>query len=167
MNTTDSNPTPHKMPSAAESQFLQSSLLAMAQAHGENVSNGPPARPCPDTPPPPDSLILAGFSGGGQALNEVVMTKGGHYHRLLSEVWCFDCMYSGEGGKWANWAQHHDGVKLRVRLSSGEGSGSPRGQAHALHVAAKGLDDVDVGAEIHSTHEALPGKCIPSFLEDA
>jgi hypothetical protein len=127
------------------------------------VSNGPPARPCPVRPPPPDSLILAGFSGGGQALDGVVWTKGGHYHRLLTEVWCFDCMYSGEGGTWANWSRHHDSVKLRVRLSTQESSGSPRNQAKTLGSESKGLN-VDIGGVVQSTHEGLPGKFISTWL---
>ena len=112
---------------------------------------------------PPESLILAGFSGGGQALNGVVWTKGGHYHRLLTEIWCFDCMYSGEGDSWAHWARHHKSIKLRVRLSTQEGSGSPRHQCATLHSESKGLN-VDIAGEVHSTHEGLPGKFISTWL---
>lgn len=43
MNTTDTQHAPVKGPTPAESQFLQSSLLAMAAAHGDNGSCGPPA----------------------------------------------------------------------------------------------------------------------------
>src|ERR1022692_3921314 len=43
MNTTDTQHAANKGPSAAESQLLHSSLLMMAQAHGENAANGPPA----------------------------------------------------------------------------------------------------------------------------
>jgi hypothetical protein len=127
------------------------------------ISNGPPARPCPVRSPAPKSLILSGFSGGGQALNGVAMGAGAAYLRLLTEIWCFDCMYSEEGGKWATWAAANKSVKLRVRLSSGESSGSPRKQGGILAAASKGLN-VDVGAVIQSGHEDLPGKCISTFL---
>ena len=133
------------------------------QAMSIAISNGAPARSAPAQPPPPDSLILAGFSGGGQALNGVVWTKGGHYHRLLTEIWCFDCMYSGEGDSWAHWARHHKSIKLRVRLSTQEGSGSPRHQCATLHSESKGLN-VDIAGEVHSTHEGLPGKFISTWL---
>src|SRR5260370_7244189 len=43
MNTIDTNPAASKAPSATESQSLQSSLLMLAQAHGENAAAGPPA----------------------------------------------------------------------------------------------------------------------------
>jgi succinoglycan biosynthesis transport protein ExoP len=43
MNTTDTQHAANKAPSAAESQLLHSSLLMMAQAHGENAASGPPA----------------------------------------------------------------------------------------------------------------------------
>jgi hypothetical protein len=127
------------------------------------ISNGPPVRPCPVRSPPPKSLILSGFSGGGQALNGVAMSASGSYFRLLSEVWCFDCMYSEEGSKWATWAAGHKSVKLRVRLSSGESSGSPRKQGGILAAGSKGLN-VDVGAVVSSGHEDLPGKFISTFL---
>jgi succinoglycan biosynthesis transport protein ExoP len=42
MNATDTNHPGNKAPSAAESQLLQSSLLMMAQAHGDNAASGPP-----------------------------------------------------------------------------------------------------------------------------
>jgi hypothetical protein len=133
------------------------------QAMSIAISNGAPARSCPAQPPPPESLILAGFSGGGQALNGVVWTKGGHYHRLMTEIWCFDCMYSGEGDSWAHWARHHKSIKLRVRLSTQEGSGRPRHQCATLHSESEGLN-VDIAGEVHSTHEGLPGKFISTWL---
>ena len=43
MNTIDTNPAASKAPSGTESQSLQSSLLMLAQAHGENAAGGPPA----------------------------------------------------------------------------------------------------------------------------
>src|ERR1700691_5017246 len=43
MNTTETNPAGNKGPTAQESQFLQSSLLMMAQAQGDNAAGGPPA----------------------------------------------------------------------------------------------------------------------------
>ena len=46
MNSVDTNPATHKTnpsaPSAAESQLLQSSLMMMAQAHGDKAPAGPP-----------------------------------------------------------------------------------------------------------------------------
>jgi polysaccharide biosynthesis transport protein len=42
MNTTETHHA-MKLPSPAESQLLQSSLLMMAQAHGDNATSGPPA----------------------------------------------------------------------------------------------------------------------------
>jgi hypothetical protein len=127
------------------------------------ISYGPPTRPCPVKAPAPKSLILAGFSGGGQALNGVAMSPSGSYLRLLTDIWCFDCMYSEEGGRWAAWAATNKSVKLRVRLSSGESSGSPRKQAGILAAGSKGLN-VDVGGVVQSGHEDLPGKFISTFL---
>jgi hypothetical protein len=127
------------------------------------ISNGPPVRPCPVKPPSPKSLILAGFSGGGQALNAVAMSSSGTYQRLLAEAWCFDCFYSEEGARWATWARGHTSVKLRVRLSTGESSGSPRREGGILQAASNGLN-VDVGPLVHCGHEDLPGQFISTFL---
>jgi hypothetical protein len=121
-------------------------------------------RPAPGSAPSPQSLILAGFSGGGQALNGVVTSSSGSYLNLLSEAWCFDCMYSGEGQKWVNWVGSSPATfkKLRVRLSSGEDSGSPRAQGAIIRAA--GGSKIDVGGIVQSSHEGLPGPCIQGFL---
>jgi hypothetical protein len=135
------------------------------------ISNGPPVRPCPVKPPPPSSLILAGFSGGGAALDAVGMVKHASYMNLLSEVWCFDCMYSREGDDWAAWAGRDENKtkKLRVRLSTDENSSykkSPRAQGDVIRSAIKGgrEPNVDVDGPVKSGHEDLPGKFIPAWL---
>src|ERR1022692_4334002 len=43
MNTTDTQLAVNKAPTAAESQFLQSSLMMMAQARGDKAASEPPA----------------------------------------------------------------------------------------------------------------------------
>jgi uncharacterized protein involved in exopolysaccharide biosynthesis len=43
MNTTETNSAANKAPSAGDSQFLQSTLMRIAQAQGENAASGPPA----------------------------------------------------------------------------------------------------------------------------
>ena len=138
------------------------------------ISQGPPARPCSeDAPPWPPSLILAGFSGGGATLKSAGIGLTGPCLALLTEVWCFDCMYSGEGGAWLKWARAN-AKTLRVRVTSasaahGEGSGAPRREAAGMQAAIGkqsdwGADSIDVGAPVDTSHEALPGMFIPRWL---
>lgn len=120
------------------------------------VSYGPPTRPCPVKPPPPASLILAGFSGGGAPLQAAV--KAGPPPHLFKQVWCFDCMYSGEGAAWVKWAKANPDKTLRVRATTKESSGKPRAEAKVVEAA--GLD-----AEIvEMSHEDCPATFIPKFL---
>jgi len=130
------------------------------------ISNGPPTRPCPVTPPSPPSLILAGFSGGGATLKDVGMSASGSWASLLTEVWCFDCFYSEEGSQWAAWARANPSKKLRVRLSDGESSGSPRAQGAIVQASTKGgaNANIDIAGTVHSGHEDLPGKFISTWL---
>jgi len=130
---------------------------------------GPPVRSMPPlgTPTPtPKSLIIAGFSGGGKALNSVVLDSKEGYLNQLTEVWSFDSMYWGEGQRWVDWAiDVPSWKKLRVRVTAeggGETTGAPRGQ-HA--VIMKGVPtNVDMDAPIKTTHEKLPGLFIDKWL---
>jgi hypothetical protein len=135
------------------------------------LTYGPPVRPMPPlgTPTPkPQSLIIAGFSGGGHPLNSVVIDSKGDYLNRLTEAWSFDSMYWAEGQKWVNWAHGsgNSGKKLRVRLSTGEDSGKPRAQAEIIRKAIKGAPagNIDIDQPITSTHEELPGRFIPGWL---
>jgi hypothetical protein len=128
------------------------------------ISYGPPVRACPVKAPPPPSLILAGFSGGGATLRNVVIGSKATYIKWLTEVWCFDCMYSGEGQAWVNWAKDSANAakKLRVRVSTGEDSGRPRAQADIIRKAA--VPNIDIADTVKATHEELPGLFIPVWL---
>ncbi|HTZ71023.1 MAG TPA: hypothetical protein VMB71_10270 [Acetobacteraceae bacterium] len=109
----------------------------------------------------PGSLILAGFSGGGDALAAVGLNLSGPLFAQLSEVWCLDCMYSGEGKKWGDWARRNN-KRLRVGLSTGENSRpgrGPRAQKDAIGTGGTiTIETVDCG------HEELPGICLQNWL---
>jgi len=125
------------------------------------ISYGTPSRPCPVKPPPPPSLILAGFSGGGAALNAVVNSNSSSLS-LLKEVWAFDCLYSEEGQKWVDWARVNTGKVLRVRVTTGESSGSPRRQNRIIRAAsAPNIDSADPAI---LGHEDCPGTFIPKWI---
>jgi hypothetical protein len=125
----------------------------------------PPARPLPKPVPKPPSIIFAGFSGGGATMNKVALDKKTDYADRISEVWCFDSMYSKEGDKWVAWANETKKT-LRVRVSKEEDSGAPRAQAEKVRAGKKAfnLDNIDIDGVIDTTHEKLPGMFIPQFL---
>ena len=125
------------------------------------ISNGTPSRPCPVKPPPPPSLILAGFSGGGAPLNAVVKS-GSSSLSLLTEVWAFDCLYSEEGQKWVDWARASTGKTLRVRVTTGESSGSPRRQNKIIRAAS--VPNIDSADPVTLGHEDCPGTFIPKWI---
>jgi hypothetical protein len=128
------------------------------------ISNGTPSRPCPAKPPPPPSLILAGFSGGGATLKRVVIDSKAAYLALLSEVWCFDCMYSGEGQAWADWASASGNAsrQLRVRVTTTEDTGAPRAQARVIQGTPR--SNIDIDKPVKLGHEDCPGAFIPQWL---
>jgi hypothetical protein len=127
------------------------------------ISYGRPSRPCPVKPPPPPSLILAGFSGGGASLNALVKSSSTYLSRL-TEAWAFDCLYSEEGQKrtWVDWANANTGKTLRVRVSTGEITGSPRRENKIINAA--GVSNIDSDDPVTSGHEDCPGKFIPQWL---
>ena len=133
------------------------------------MTYGPPIRSMPalGTPAPkPKSLIIAGFSGGGYALNNTVLDSKEPYLNQLTEAWSFDSMYWGEGQRWVDWAIGvPSSKKLRVRVTAeggGETTGAPRSQ-HA--VIMKGVPtNVDMAAHVETTHEKLPGLFIDKWL---
>jgi hypothetical protein len=133
------------------------------------MTYGPPVRSMPalGTPAPkPKSLIIAGFSGGGYALNNTVLDSKEPYLNQLTEAWSFDSMYWGEGQRWVDWAIGvPSSKKLRVRVTAeggGETTGAPRSQ-HA--VIMKGVPtNVDMAAHVETTHEKLPGLFIDKWL---
>jgi len=133
--------------------------------------NGQPPRPSPIPTPKPPSLIVAAFSGGGDALNAVVFGARADYVNLISEVWCFDSMYSGEGAQWVQWARKPENAKktLRVRVSTevDNAGGSPAAQLKIIQEAVKGRPaaNIDVAKAVDSTHEGLPGKFIAQWLK--
>jgi hypothetical protein len=108
----------------------------------------------------PGSLILAGFSGGGAALKAVGLNLGGTLLSLVSEVWCLDCMYSGEGKDWGDWARK-TGKRLRVGLSSGENS--KKGYGPRAQVGNIGTGKTITTENFTCGHEELPGKCIQAW----
>ena len=109
----------------------------------------------------PGSLILAGFSGGGDALRVAGMGLSGTWFSLISEVWCLDCMYSGEGKAWGDWARKTR-KKLRVGLSSGENSRKGRGPRSQVDSIGTG-DSISI-ENFTCEHEELPGLCIEKWL---
>jgi hypothetical protein len=127
------------------------------------ISYGSPSRPCPVKPPPPQSLILAGFSGGGAPLNAAVKSNSA-YLGLLSEAWAFDCLYSEEGQNhtWVDWAKANAGKTLRVRVTTGESSGSPRRENKIIR--ATPLPNIDAADPVSMGHEDCPGAFIPQWL---
>jgi hypothetical protein len=132
------------------------------------ISNGTPSRPCPVQSPPPPSLILAGFSGGGRALNEAVVSSNAYSDRL-SEAWAFDCLYSEEGqtGTWVKWAKTNDTKQLRIRVTTGESSGSPRRENAIIRKAIKGspaLSNIDAADPASMNHEDCPISFMPQWL---
>jgi hypothetical protein len=131
------------------------------------ISNGPTTRPCPVNPPPPPALIMAGFSGGGATLKNIVLQSKSASLSLLTEAWCFDCMYSGEGQDWVNWAKSSDNSKkhLRVRVTTTEDTGAPRAQAKIIQATPR--DNIDIKGPVELGHEACPGKFIPDFIDRA
>jgi hypothetical protein len=109
----------------------------------------------------PRSLILIGFSGGGSALKAVGLNLGGTLLSLLSEVWCLDCMYSGEGKAWGDWARDKN-KRLRVGLSTGEDSRPGHGpRAQVPSIGQGGTITIET---FKATHEQLPGKCFEKWL---
>ncbi len=133
------------------------------------LTYGPPVRSMPPlgTPAPkPKSLIIAGFSGGGKALNSVVLDSKAAYLNQLTEAWSLDSMYWGEGQRWVDWAIAMPSSKtLRVRVTAkggGEKTGAPRRQ-HA--VIMQGVPtNVNMDGHIETTHEKLPGLFIEKWL---
>jgi len=129
------------------------------------ISNGPTTRPCPANPPPPPSLIMAGFSGGGATLKNIVLESKSPSLSLLTEAWCFDCMYSGEGQAWVNWAKSSDNAdkQLRVRVTTSEDTGAPRAQAKIIQATPR--PNIDIKGPVELGHEACPGEFIPDWID--
>ena len=135
------------------------------------LTYGPPVRPMAPLGAPipkPKSLILAGFSGGGDALRAVVIDSKADYINRLAEVWCFDCMYSGEGKAWSNWSIQtaRGNQHLRVRVTEkgfGETTGKPRAQYEDMIQAGLPIDG-DFDAPVKTDHETLPGMFIEKWL---
>jgi len=129
------------------------------------ISYGPTTRPCPVDPPPPPSLIMAGFSGGGATLKNIVLEGKSPSLALLTEAWCFDCMYSGEGQAWVDWAKSPDNAKkqLRVRVTTTEDTGAPRAQAKIIQASPR--PNIDITGPVSLGHEDCPGKFIPDFID--
>ena len=129
------------------------------------ISNGPTTRPCPVNPPPPPLLIMAGFSGGGATLKNIVLQSKSPSLGLLTEAWCFDCMYSGEGQDWVNWAKSSDSAdkQLRVRVTTTEDTGAPRAQAKIVQASPR--SNIDIKGPVDLGHEACPGTYIPDFID--
>lgn len=127
------------------------------------ISNGPTSQDCPVKAPPPASLILAGFSGGGASLNAVVKSSSTYLSRL-TEAWAFDCLYSEEGQNrtWVNWANANTDKTLRVRVSTGEITGSPRRENKIIR--ATPLPNIDADDPASMGHEDCPGSFIPKWL---
>lgn len=142
----------------------------MEQAMHLALYAGPKPRPTPvmERPTPqPRSLILAGFSGGGDTLKAVVIGSKADYIRRLKQVWCFDCMYSGEGPAWIRWAQESENhlkvVCVRVTAKGhGEATGKPRAQDEIMKKTP--LANTDFEEHVKLGHEDLPGARIPDWL---
>jgi hypothetical protein len=89
------------------------------------------------------------------------MYLGGTLFSLLSEVWCLDCMYSGEGDDWGNWARKNK-KRLRVGLSTKENS--RKGHGPRAQVGAIGTGETISIDTYDCEHEELPGVCIQKWL---
>jgi hypothetical protein len=137
------------------------------QAMSTAIRLGSPVRSVP-SPVPRTSLILAGFSGGGATLKNLVMGSTADYIHRLKEVWCLDCLYSEEGQSWLNWARTsgNAGRMLRVRTSTAENTGSPRRQAKIILDAVRRAGDanIDIEEPTRVGHEELPGLFIQDWL---
>src|SRR5262249_6724050 len=138
-------------------------LIDQAMSAALRLSAG--ARRVVGPTPRPPSLILSGFSGGGATLKNVVIGSKGDYIQRLTEAWCLDCMYSGEGQAWFDWATTSRKT-LRVRVSTEEGTGSPRAQADVIRNALKQkpAPNIDIEKTTEAGHEQLPGLFIQGWL---
>ncbi len=136
------------------------------QAMSTAIRLGSPTRPAP-SPTPKSSLILAAFSGGGATMKDLVIGSNANYISRLTEVWCIDCMYSGEGQSWLNWARlpANSGRMLRVRTSTAENTNSPRTQAQIiLNAKRKDETNIDIEKPTRAGHEELPNIFVEHWL---
>jgi hypothetical protein len=135
------------------------------QAMSTAIRLGSPARAAP-SPTPKGSLILAAFSGGGATMKDLVIGSTANYIHRLTEVWCIDCMYSGEGQKWLTWAKANPGRTLRVRTSTAENTNSPRVQGQLILDAVKNRPEpnIDIETPTRAGHEELPNIFVPHWL---
>jgi len=142
-----------------------SKLINQAMSAALRITTRGPGQRMPDPQPKPWPLIFVGFSGGGATLKNVVITDKADYASQITEAWCFDCMYSGEGNAWVKWTTKYK--KLRVRCSTEEGTGSPRAQAEVIRQAKKAHPalNIDIADTVKSTHEGLPGMFLPEFIQ--
>jgi hypothetical protein len=134
------------------------------------IENATPSRPCPVQPPAPPSLIFAGFSGGGQALNASVVA-GCDYANRLTDAWAFDCLYGEEGQNhtWVNWARANSDKNLRIRVTPYSGSPSGQNQLIRDEIAklqkhGANIANVDIADPVHVAHEECPGTFLPQWL---
>jgi hypothetical protein len=141
------------------------SLIDEAMSTAIRLASPPRSVPYPI---PKARLILAGFSGGGATLKNLVIGSKADFIQRLKEVWCIDCMYSGEGQSWLDWAKSpaNAGRTLRVRTSDEESTGSPRTQAKIIldAVTRKHEPNIDIEKTTHARHEELPGLFIEEWL---
>lgn len=125
-----------------------------------------PTRPCPVQVPNPPAIILAAHSGGGTAL-KAAANSSSSYLNLVSQVWGFDCMYSGEGNDWVRWCRANGGKRLRVRASTHPPSRKPREEAEKILAAVRNrtnpLRNADVEV-VNLAHSLFPRTFIPAFL---
>jgi hypothetical protein len=98
-------------------------------------------------------------------LKNVVIDVKADYVSRITEVWCFDCMYSGEGQDWVNWAKSsgNAGKQLRVRVTTTEDTGAPRAQAKIIQASPR--PNIDIKGPVDLGHEDCPGKYIPDFID--
>jgi hypothetical protein len=140
-------------------------LIAAAAAMLKDLGGKASSRP----------LILAGFSGGGSALKKAVSNlRATPSFSSLTDVWCFDCMYSDkdkdgksvdvDGRYWLKWAQDNPSKKVHVCLSTGGGGKGtiPLKEAEYIQAGAKSLTNIEI-IKKDTNHEALPGMCIQDW----
>jgi hypothetical protein len=111
-----------------------------------------------------DTLILAGHSGSGANLAQVVKTLK-RYESKVTEIWGFDCTYSDhDSAIMAGWAKVHPQVKLFYHYIPGSPT---EGAAIKLKDATSSLGSVSVQPTSGVIHDWVPITYLPPRIRAA
>jgi len=139
---------------AALTELMQTAMrVAIANGHAKKEVEHVPS---------PSSLVLAGHSGGGWALQKAANTKT-RYSNLLTDVWALDCMYWHEGKEWVKWCNNNTKQTLHVRAFSKQGHEhlKPKVQADDMLKAPPKNADIQI---VNVKHVDMPKTYAPEFV---